>query len=180
MKVTRWYAETKVAPTVMSGIATRNTLLNEPVSALGTSDASHIDILHEYFLPPERLGDFLASCQDIIGRSAQELLNVTLRYVAADSISVLAYAPRPRIAAVMLFSQRKGDDADRAMRAMTEALIESAITLGGTFYLPYRLHARRAQVVAAYPRLSTFVAGKLHYDPHLRFRNAMWDAYFTT
>ena len=180
MKVTRWYAETKVAPKVMSGVATRNTLLNEPVSALGVSHASHTDILHEYFLPPERLGEFLATCQDVIGRSGLELLNVTLRYVATDTSSVLAYAPRPRIAAVMLFSQRKSADADRAMQAMTEVLIESAITLGGSFYLPYRLHARRAQVVAAYPRISTFIAGKLHYDPHLRFRNAMWDAYFGT
>jgi len=62
--------------------------------------------MFEYFLPPASLEPFLAACRTIIPASRQELLNVTLRYVEADRTSVLAYAPAPRIAAVMLFSQR--------------------------------------------------------------------------
>jgi FAD/FMN-containing dehydrogenase len=78
----------------------------------------------------------------------------------------------------MSFSQEISLDADRAMAAMTERLIEAVIGLGGTFYLPYRLHARPEQVRAAYPQVDEFIAKKRHYDPQLRFRNLMWDKYF--
>jgi FAD/FMN-containing dehydrogenase len=61
---------------------------------------------------------------------------------------------------------------------MTEALIERVVGMGGSFYLPYRLHARREQVEKAYAGVARFIERKRHYDPQLLFRNAMWDAYF--
>ena len=64
------------------------------------------------------------------------------------------------------------------MIRVTEALIERLIAIGGSFYLPYRLHARREQVARAYPNFRTFVERKRHHDPNLLFRNAMWQAYF--
>ncbi|WP_204348677.1 hypothetical protein, partial [Serratia marcescens] len=64
------------------------------------------------------------------------------------------------------------------MLQMTEALIERTIAIGGSFYLPYRLHARRDQVTRAYPRLAEVAERKRALDPGLLFRNAMWDAYF--
>jgi FAD/FMN-containing dehydrogenase len=80
----------------------------------------------------------------------------------------------------MLFSQRmtKADDED--MATMTQRLIDAALDAGGSFYLPYRLHARRDQVARAYPRVEEFVARKRHYDPGLLFRNTMWNRYFAT
>jgi len=66
------------------------------------------------------------------------------------------------------------------MAAMTRRLVDAAHDADGSFYLPYRLHARRDQVVRAYPRLEEFVARKRHYDPGLLFRNAMWSRYLAT
>ena len=177
-KRARWLAETRLNPAVSSGIATRNTLMNEPVSNLASNDARRTDILHEYFVPPERLPEFLASCRDIIPPARAEFLNVTLRYVGPDDTAVLAYAPTRRIAAVMSFSQEISPEGEVDMIQATERLIDAAVGLGGAFYLPYRLHARRDQVRAAYPRAELFAARKRHYDPGLLFRNAMWDAYF--
>jgi hypothetical protein len=51
------------------------------------------------------------------------------------------------------------------------------LAIGGSFYLPYRLHARGDQLRKAYPRLDAFIAKKREYDPQLRFRNLMWDKY---
>jgi FAD/FMN-containing dehydrogenase len=167
-------AETKLKP----GVATRNTLMNEPVSNLAGRDQRRTDILHEYFVPPDRFNDFIAACQEIIPPSGVEFLNVTLRYVAADGESVLAFAPTRRIAAVMSFSQEMQPQAEVAMRRMTEALIERVVAIGGSFYLPYRLHARRDQVAKAYPNAARFVERKRHYDPQLLLRNAMWHEYF--
>ena len=62
----RWFAETVAAPAVTSGIATRNSLMNEPVSNLASDDRSRTDILHEYFVPPERFPEFLEACREII------------------------------------------------------------------------------------------------------------------
>ncbi len=120
----------------------------------------------------------MGACREVIPRSRQELLNITFRYVEADRTSVLAYAPTARIAAVMSFSQALLPGAEASMMTLTEELIDRVLALGGSFYLPYRLHARRDQVEACYPRLAEFVAAKRRYDPGLLFRNLMWDAYF--
>ena len=78
----------------------------------------------------------------------------------------------------MLFSQSVTPEAEADMLAMTEALVERVIAIGGSFYLPYRLHARRDQVERAYPGVARFVAKKREIDPGLLFRNTMWDVYF--
>jgi FAD/FMN-containing dehydrogenase len=78
----------------------------------------------------------------------------------------------------MLFSYPATPVADGAMQRMTEALVERVLTIGGSFYLPYRLHARRDQVERAYPRAAYFAQRKQHYDPQGVFRHALWDRYF--
>ena len=50
------------------------------------------------------------------------------------------------------------------MAALTERLIGAVLAIGGSFYLPYRLHARGDQLRKAYPRLDGFIAGKREYD----------------
>jgi FAD/FMN-containing dehydrogenase len=151
--------------------------MNEPVSNLAGRDRRRTDILHEYFVSPERFGEFIDACKDIIPQSKLEFLNVTLRYVGPDADSMLAFAPVRRIAAVMSFSQELTLVDEAEMMRVTEALIDRVIAIGGSFYLPYRLHARRDQVLRAYPRLEEVVARKRHYDPGLLFQNAMWQRY---
>jgi FAD/FMN-containing dehydrogenase len=178
-KKRRWYLETVLGPRMTARKAvTRNAILNYPVAALADPDARRTDILHKYFVAPERLADFLAACRETIPAFGQDLLNVTLRYVEADAASVLAYAGGTRIALVMLFPQAMTAQGEEGMRAMTERLIDQVLALGGSYYLPYRLHARTDQLRAAYPRIEEFVAAKRRYDPALRFRNLMWEKYF--
>nr|WP_102110259.1 FAD-binding oxidoreductase [Kandeliimicrobium roseum] len=176
VKRARWWTETAVAPW-LAGAATRNSLINEPVVTLDDRDPGRTDILHEYFVPPDRFADFTRACREVIPASYQELLNVTLRFVAPDPESWLSYAPGPRIAAVMLFSQEMTLRAEEDMARMTRALIGRVLDLGGSYYLPYRPHATGAQFAAAYPRAAEFAAAKRALDPDLRFRNALWDRY---
>jgi FAD/FMN-containing dehydrogenase len=174
----RWLAETRLGPYAAPGLIARNTILNASAATLANSDPGRVDILHEYFVPPPRFDAFLSACRALIPASGAELLNVTLRYVEADPVSRLAYAPQARIAAVMSFSQGRTPEADRAMQALTRRLIDAVTDLGGAFYLPYRTHARAEQVHRAYPGAADFVVAKRRYDPALRFRNGLWDAYF--
>jgi FAD binding domain len=173
----RWGFETLVGPMVGGGEVTRNSLLNEPVVTLDDRDPTRTDILHEYFIPPLRFADFITACQEVIPSSYQELLNITLRFVGADQESVLGYAPGPRIACVMLFSQEMTRRAEIDHQRMTRDLIDRVLDLGGTYYLPYRPHATRAQFLRAYPGARDFARRKLELDPDLLFRNAFWDNY---
>jgi FAD/FMN-containing dehydrogenase len=173
----RWWMETALGPR-LAGAASRSSLLNEPVVTLDDRDPTRTDILHEYFVPPSRYGEFLDAARDIIRGSYQELLNITIRWVERDADSLLSYAPDgPRIASVLLFSQEMTPRAEADMARMTRALIDAALAAGGTYYLPYRPHATREQFRRAYPRWEEFVALKRELDPDLRLQNGFWDNY---
>jgi hypothetical protein len=173
----RWWTEAGLGPRIAPD-ATRNTLMNEPVVTLDDRDPFRTDILHEYFVAPSRFAEFVAACRDVIPASYQQLLNITVRYVDTDADSVLAYAPQPRIAAVLLFSQEKTVRGDADMARMTRALIDRVLALGGTYYLPYRLHASLDQLSRGYPRAAAFAAAKRAADGAMLFRNHLWDTYF--
>jgi FAD/FMN-containing dehydrogenase len=173
----RWWTEARLGP-MLAGTATRNNLMNEPVVTLDDRDPFRTDILHEYFVPADRFPDFVRACQSVIPASFQQLLNITLRFVDTDRDSVLAYATTPRVAAVLLFSQEKTVRGEADMARMTSALIDRVLDIGGTYYLPYRLHASLAQLARGYPNAPAFAAEKRAADPDLLFRNALWDGYF--
>ena len=162
----------------LQGAASRSSLMNEPVMTLDDRDPTRTDILHEYFVTPDRFADFLATCRAIIPDSYQELLNITLRWVEQDSTALLSYAPDgPRIASVLLFSQEMTARAEADMAWMTARLIDAVHAIGGSYYLPYRPHATVEQFRQGYGRAAEFVALKRQYDPGLLFRNALWDKY---
>ena len=47
------------------------------------------------------------------------------------------------------------DEAERSMAALTERLIDAVLALGGSYYLPYRLHARGGSVARRLSAAST-------------------------
>jgi hypothetical protein len=98
--------------------------------------------------------------------------------VKKDMTSTLTFAGTDRISAVMSFSQRLEPRFEAEMITMTEQLIDLAASLGGSFYLPYRLHARPDQLARVYPEVARFLERKRHFDPGLLFRNTMWETYF--
>lgn len=176
IKRARWWTETDLGP-MFAGAATRNSLINEPVVTLDDRDPNRTDILHEYFVSPDRFAEFIIACQEVIPASYQEFLNITLRYVDTDEESLLSYASGPRIAAVMLFSQEMTQRAEADMARMTRNLIDRVTDIGGTYYLPYRLHAIPSQLLRAYPRAPEFAAAKRAIDPMARYSNNLWDTY---
>ncbi len=179
IKRLRWWTETDVGPRLTVGAVTRNSLINEPVVTLDDRDPIRTDILHEYFVSPDRFPEFIKVCQRVIPASYQEFLNVTLRFIDTDAESWLSYAPVPRIAAVMSFSQEMTARAEADMARMTRELIDGITGIGGTYYLPYRLHATLDQLTRAYPRAGEFAAAKRALDPDLTFRNNLWDRYLS-
>ena len=172
----RWRAEKKVAQSARLEFS-RNNILYTPLKTFQNTAAGRTDILHEYFVPPEMFDDFVTACRTIIPQHAQQLMNVTIRYVAADNDTALRYAADERLCLVMLFLQHKTPAAESDMAAMTKKMIDAALACGGSFYLPYRLHADDAQFAKAYPSAKKVFAARHAHDPHGVFGNGLTRRY---
>ena len=176
-KEVRWKAEKKFGETGHANFVSRNQLLNEAAEVYQEQNADRADILHEYFIPPEKLEEFLTRARAIVPKHPVDLLNVTVRDVREDKDTFLRYADRDMFALVMLFNQPRTIAADEAMRVFTSAMIEAALDCGGRYYLPYRLHASPEQFHRAYPQAAEFFAKKRQHDPDGVFRNQFYLKY---
>jgi FAD/FMN-containing dehydrogenase len=155
----------------------RNQLLNEGVEVYANHDGTRAEILHEYFVPHDQLTPFIAQLRAIIPAHRADLLNVTIRSLAADADSLMRYADQDMFGLVMLFNQGRSPADEADMRALTQALIDAALDLGGRYYLPYRLHATVDQFLRAYPQAPAFFARTRAYDPHAIFQNGFSQTY---
>ncbi|MBC8069285.1 MAG: FAD-binding oxidoreductase, partial [Deltaproteobacteria bacterium] len=173
----RWQAERELGALLGARTITRNSLLSEGVEVYENHSALTTDVLHEYFVPRDRFADFVVRLGDVVTEHRGNLLNVTVRDVDADPDAFLRFADQPMFALVLLFEQPRTDAGEAAMAAMTRALIDEALAVGGRFYLPYRLHATEDQLRRAYPQWDELVARKRALDPQLVLRNGLWDRY---
>jgi hypothetical protein len=173
----RWSAETRLQPLLAGKIFSRNQLLNEGVEIYQNRSAESTDILHEYFVPRDRVAEFVEAMRKISPRHGANLLNVTIRAVNEDEDTFLRYADQPMIAFVMLFVQDRTSAGEVRMQALTRELIDAAIEHEGRYYLPYRLHATREQFYRAYPQAREFFDRKRQYDPEELFQNQFYTTY---
>jgi FAD/FMN-containing dehydrogenase len=175
-KALRWQLEKTMGGEAGARV-TRNQILNRPASLFENHIRSKTDILHEYFIPVAALESFLVQCRRIIPKHNADLLNVTVRNVYPDKDAFLRYADRPVFGLVMLFHQDRSTAGDAEMQALTQALIDAALAVGGRYYLPYRLHATPQQFHRAYPQAAEFFRLKRKYDPSERFYNGFYQRY---
>lgn len=155
----------------------RNQIMNESPALYLNRSASQTDILHEYFIPARHYNAFRLALQQHIPRHQADLLNVTLRNVYADHITFLPYAREEVFGFVLFFNQALTPTAEADMAALTQELITEAELLGGTYYLPYRLHATPAQLQQVYPQFPEFLRLKQKYDPQELFQNRFYQQY---
>lgn len=145
----------------------------EPIS---TADFSYV--LQEYFVPPAQLEHFVAELARLTQQHQPNLINVSIRHAKADPNTLLAWAPQEVFALVLYYRQGTSDIERAKAAAWTRDLIAAALACEGRYYLPYQIHASRAQFLAAYPRAPAYFALKQRVDPNYKFRNRLWDAYY--
>jgi FAD/FMN-containing dehydrogenase len=178
-KKMRWTAETRIQPFLGSGVASRNTLLNQSSRVLQNRTASSTDILQEYFVPEERAAEFVREMRRLVMASGCDLLNVTVRSVNRDEDTFLRYADQRMLAFVLLFNQPIAPVAESRTAALTRSLVDAALLCGGRYYLPYRLHASAQQFHRAYPQAARFFELKRLHDPEETFQNLFYRTYAT-
>jgi hypothetical protein len=173
----RWKTEKLVTSQLNGKKFSRNQLLNEGVEVFQNTDTAYTDILHEYFIPRDSVVQFIKAVKKIIPAYKVDLLNITIRNVKKDDDSFLRYTNGEVFGFVMLFNQSRDNKAETEMRSLTQKLIDVAISLKGTYYLPYRLHATKEQMYKAYPQAKEFFLLKKKYDSNEIFQNRFYEAY---
>nr|WP_295379507.1 FAD-binding oxidoreductase [Pseudoxanthomonas sp.] len=165
-------------------------ILAEPVVAMrnreASLDAASLEprtrmfstyLLQEYFIPVKSFATFARRMTAILRQHEVNALNVSIRHSPADTVSLLKWAPQEVFSFVLYHKQRAWSGVDRKAGPWTRQLIDTALALGGRYYLPYRLHATPEQFHHAYPEATAFAAIKRQVDPQRRFRNRLWDKY---
>jgi len=142
------------------------------------SRAQSTFVLQEYFVPVERLEEFVPKMAEILNRRRVNVINVSIRHAIQDPGTLLAWA-RSEVFAFVLYYKQGITEADRkAVGVWTRELVDAAIGAGGAYYLPYQIHPTDRQFHAAYPNAKAFFELKQKVDSGNKFRNKLWDAYY--
>jgi hypothetical protein len=104
-------------------------------------------------------------------------VNVSIRHADEDPGSLLAWARTEVFAFVIYYKQGTDMAAQAAVGSWSRELIDAVLDVGGTYYLPYQLHATEEQFTRAYPRAGECLALKQRLDPANKFRNRLVDKY---
>lgn len=135
-------------------------------------------VLQEYFIPVQRFEDFVAKMKSVFEINKVNVINVSIRHAFPDEGSYLAWAPEEVFSFVVYYKQRTGEAARIEVGNWTRQMIDQALSVGGSYYLPYQIHANKDQFKKAYKRSGEFFKIKKKYDPTNRFRNKLWDKYY--
>ena len=138
------------------------------------------DILQEYFVPPARMSEFVDGLRDVVLKNGANLLNVTIRVVHKDTVTALPYAKQDMFGFVLYFNQHFNEAESRILAKTTRDLVDVALGVNGTFYLPYQLYYSLEQLRQAYPEIDDFFATKRKYDPLGLFANKFYETYGRT
>jgi FAD/FMN-containing dehydrogenase len=157
-------------------LVTRNDPMHDSVAYLRNNLPAETDILHEYFVPRERIVPFLDGLRAMFRAQVVNLDNASIRAVDAEH-NALSYAPRPAFSVVLYINQSTDADGTARMARLTSDLIDLTARNGGRFFLPYQLHYPAAQLERSYPEIRGFFAAKRRWDPEGRFGNSWYARY---
>ncbi|MGH6628754.1 MAG: FAD-binding oxidoreductase, partial [Burkholderiales bacterium] len=98
------------------------------------SRAQSTYVLQEYFVPVEKLEQFVPKMAEILNRRRVNTVNVSIRHAKQDPGTLLAWA-RSEVFAFVLYYKQGVTDADRkAVGVWTRELVDAVVQLGGAYY----------------------------------------------
>jgi FAD/FMN-containing dehydrogenase len=174
----RWTLESSSFLSQFYEKLSQNQLLYHSVDNYMTKRDEQVDLLQEYFIPLNRFGDFVLFVQSLEPEIGNYLMNITIRHVQADQISILNYAPKEMICFVLYFRGPKTQAFDTKLKIAALKMTDRALARGGTYYLPYRAYQTDSQFKMAYRGYKKFKQIKMKYDPQGLFSNQFYQKYF--
>ncbi|MFM2275895.1 MAG: hypothetical protein RL211_1767 [Pseudomonadota bacterium] len=133
-------------------------------------------VLQEYFIPETQFAGFARQMAVLMRQTKTGTLNVSIRHAPADRHTLMTWAREDVFSFVVYYKQRVAPAAQQAVADWTRAMVALALLHGGTYYLPYQLHATQQQFDAAYPQAGALRALRKKLVA-TRFSNALWDKY---
>lgn len=147
--------------------------LNNIYSPLVKLNITHI--LNEYFIPVENFENWMNSIAtyfEMCKSNDCKLLNITIRFVRYDNISFLKYAKYDKMFAFVFYFRIVNTTlCENKLKKITYDLVNMCLNNDGTFYLPYKIHYSKAQLLQAYPNFDNFVLYKNKIDKRNIFYN---------
>jgi len=160
-------------------VAWRNWEASYDVRELGGGDRSEDTyVLHEYFIPVNNINSFVPKMRKIFIKNEADILNVSIRHALPDTGSYMAWAREEVFAFVVYYHQKTSKEEQEKVGKWTREIIDAILSEGGTYYLPYQLHATVEQFNKAYPNADRFFDIKRKVDPLNRFQNKLWEKYY--
>lgn len=188
-RFTRWMLEKQLVPSASTCISRNQAMSQKEVCLISRNQKMYdsmkylknklkdTDILQEYFIPQEKMPDFVDGLRSIVKEDGANLLNVTIRIVHKDTVTALPYAKEDMFAFVLYFNQKLNEKESKMLQKTTTDLIDLATGLNGTYYLPYQLYYSQEQLQKAYPEIDHVFAVKKIYDPTELFSNTFYEKY---
>lgn len=178
----KWVAEKYIDPAIEAlqenNIRSRNEIMHDSVEYLENILINETDILQEYFIPRRHFVTFIDRMRTVLKKYRIPLLNASVRIVNKED-NMLTYAPEDMFAIVLYLNQKVTTKALHEMEVLTKELINIALNLNGTFFLPYQLYFTSEQLHKAYPAIDAFFNLKKTYDPTNLFMNKFYAKYAT-
>jgi FAD/FMN-containing dehydrogenase len=135
------------------------------------------DVITEFFVPRDRLLEFLAAARALLRDGTFPVIHAVLRLVETDEETFLPWA-KDRYACVRIhFHVVRGPGGIDRAASMFRELLDEALERGGSFHLAYPRWATRGQLETAYPRFAEFLRVKRVYDPEERFQSDWYRHY---
>jgi FAD/FMN-containing dehydrogenase len=158
-------------------LISRNNMMHSSIKNLQKTNRQGIDLLQEYFIPRAQCPAFLRAAAAILKKNKVDVLNTSIRYVPADTQTMLTYAPQDCYSFVLYVHIKDTQKAFSKTEQWTRELIDAALRCSGRFYLPYQHLATREQFTQAYPEWPEFIQLKKKYDPQELFSNGLYLKY---
>jgi len=136
-------------------------------------------VLQEYFIPIAHYAEFVPKLAEVLQRYAVNVLNISVRHAIKDPGTVLAWAREEVFSFVLYYKHYLNEAEQHKVAIWTRELIDAALSLNGSYYLPYQLCATIAQFKQAYPQAEQFYKLKQRWDPEYKFRSKFWDKYYS-
>lgn len=136
--------------------------------------------LYEYFIPERNFDAFIPKIRALTKKYHPNIVNLSIRHVKGAPDNMLSWAKEDSFAFVFYNLDKTNPVHQKAQRQWNSDMIDAAIALEGSFYMPYEIVATKEQFKAAYPNYNAFFETKAKYDPENRFTNKLWDKYYSS
>jgi FAD/FMN-containing dehydrogenase len=161
-----------------SYIQSRNEIMRPAANAAFREVKGSGAWLQEYFVTPDKMPEFVTFLGKTLKENRVNVLNASLRFVKADCLSSsFNYTKQKDVYALVLFFNQKLSQSEvQRSQEWIRQVVDKALELEGSFYLPYPHLATKDQVKKAYD-IDYILAQKKMYDPNGLFTHGLFEEF---